>query len=141
MKPHTYTFTYNDMNGNPHIAFIEANGSTNAFNSAMMDTRFKGCKILKTTFRRADTAKGANRAGGLDSNGKQLNARNYRDTKATNWTNNQIQYPRLLAEIRAISLTPEQYGELCASMDLTIEDIDEILERAESDWETIKANT
>jgi hypothetical protein len=73
----TYTFTWVDHIGRPHQGTIEANGSTNAFNSAMMDTRFKGCKILKTSFRRTDTAKGANRAAGLDSNGKQLNAKDF----------------------------------------------------------------
>jgi hypothetical protein len=54
MKPHThtYTFTYKDMNGTPHMASIEANSSTNAFNYAMMDTRLKGCTILKSSFRR-----------------------------------------------------------------------------------------
>jgi hypothetical protein len=71
----TYTFTWVDHIGRPHQGSIEANGTSNAFNSAMMDTRFKGCKILKTSFRRTDTAKGANRAGGLDSNGKQIDAR------------------------------------------------------------------
>lgn len=76
MKPHTYTFTYrNSLTGGCSIASIDANGVTNAYNAAMADTRFKGHTILKTTFRRTDTAKGPNRAGGLDSNGKQLDAR------------------------------------------------------------------
>jgi hypothetical protein len=75
----TYTFTYKDKDGNPHMTSIEANGTTNAFNSAMMDTRFKGCTILKTTFRRTDTAKGAQRAGGLDANGKQVTAKTHKE--------------------------------------------------------------
>lgn len=54
------------------------------------------------------------------------------------WTNKGVQYPRLLAEIRAVGLTPEQYRDLGASMDLSRDEIDEVLEWAESDWQTIK---
>jgi hypothetical protein len=79
MKPHTYTFTFVDPIGRPHQCSIEANGTSNAYKAAMADTRLKGCKILKTSFRRTDTAKGANRAAGLDSNGKQLNAKSVRE--------------------------------------------------------------
>jgi hypothetical protein len=75
MKPHTYTFTYLNPVGEPHTSAVTANGATNAYKAALAEKGFEDCKILKTTFRRADTAKGANRAGGLDSNGKQLDAR------------------------------------------------------------------
>lgn len=54
------------------------------------------------------------------------------------WTNKSIQYPRLLAEIRAIGLTPHQYSELRDSMDLNRDEIDEVLEWAEEDWQRIK---
>lgn len=55
------------------------------------------------------------------------------------WLDNSIQFPRLLAELRAIGLTPEQYAFLTESMDLEESDIDEVLERAESEWQKIKA--
>lgn len=54
------------------------------------------------------------------------------------WADNRIQFPRLLAEIRAVGLTPAQYHELNQSMDLAPEEIDELLERAESEWQEIK---
>ena len=54
------------------------------------------------------------------------------------WNDNTIQYPRLLAEIRAVGLTKQQYKDLGESMDLGFDDIDEILERAEEDWQNIK---
>ena len=75
MKPHTYTFTYINPVGEPHTSAVTANGATNAYKAALAEKGFEDCKILKSTFRRTDTAKGANRAGGLDSNGKQLDAR------------------------------------------------------------------
>ncbi len=74
----TYTFSFIDKEGNPHQGTIEACGTENAYKAALMDTRLKDCKILKTTFRRTDTAKGANRAAGLDSNGKQLDSRHFK---------------------------------------------------------------
>jgi hypothetical protein len=141
MKPHIYTFKYLDSKGIRQYGEIEGNGSRNAFIAACADTRLKDCIIVLSSFRRKDTAKGANRAGGLDGNGKQLNARNYKDTKDTNWTDKTIQYPRLLAEIRAIGLTKEQYEFLNESMDLSQDEIDEVLEWAEEDWQTIKAHT
>ena len=54
------------------------------------------------------------------------------------WGDNKIQFPRLLAEIRAIGLTNTQYKELAESMDISQLDVDELLERAESEWEEIK---
>jgi hypothetical protein len=54
------------------------------------------------------------------------------------WENNYIQFPRLLAEIRAVGLTPEQYTNLEDSMNLSIEQIDKLLERAESYWQLAK---
>ena len=54
------------------------------------------------------------------------------------WTSDRIQFPRLLAEVRAVGLTALQYSELEASMDLTREQIDDLLERAESVWDARK---
>ena len=55
------------------------------------------------------------------------------------WNHNHIQFARLLSELRAIELTPDQYGELCASMDLGRDDIDELFDRAQLEWERAKA--
>lgn len=49
-----------------------------------------------------------------------------------------IQFPRLLAEIRACGLTKEQYQFLKESMDLNRNEIDELLQRAEVAWGGIK---
>ena len=54
------------------------------------------------------------------------------------WENNAIQFSRMLAEIHAVGLTEDQIGELCSSMDLDPEDIEELLERAEEDFEGMK---
>jgi hypothetical protein len=54
------------------------------------------------------------------------------------WERNNVQFPRLLAEIYAIGLTPEQYGALVNSMDLHRDSIYEILQRAEAEWERLK---
>jgi hypothetical protein len=58
-----------------------------------------------------------------------------------NWQNDAIQFPRLLAELRAIGLTDYEYRELAVTMDVTREQIDQVLERAETAWQTIKART
>jgi hypothetical protein len=54
------------------------------------------------------------------------------------WATDSIQFPRLLAEIRAIGIYPHQYELLGQSMDLTRDRIDELLERAETEWQKIK---
>lgn len=54
------------------------------------------------------------------------------------WLDNKIQFPRLLAEIRAAGLTKEQYQVLKESMDLTHNEIDELLQRAEEVWDGVK---
>ena len=55
------------------------------------------------------------------------------------WNSDRIQFPRLLAELRAIGLTAEQYAELLEAMDCDREKVDELLERAEVAWQTRKA--
>lgn len=55
------------------------------------------------------------------------------------WHDNSVQFPRLLAEIVAnVNLTVAQHNELCASMDLESEELDELFERAQVAWEEIK---
>ena len=59
-----------------------------------------------------------------------------------NWENNDIQFPRLLAEIMGtLDFTNEQWEELCASMDLAPEEIMEVFERAMAVWDRIKQHT
>jgi len=57
------------------------------------------------------------------------------------WLDDATQFPRLLAEIRAVGLTPEQYRTLRESMDLTANEIDELFQRAEETWDGIKFRT
>lgn len=57
------------------------------------------------------------------------------------WEVNGLQFPRLLAEIRAVGLTPKQYKQLTESMDLEAYEIDDLLERAEDEWQCIKQLT
>jgi hypothetical protein len=57
------------------------------------------------------------------------------------WTSERIQFPRLLAEIRAVGLTSEQYADLQQSMDVSRGLIDDLLERAESVWQARKEST
>ena len=55
------------------------------------------------------------------------------------WEDDLIQFPRLLAELRAVGLSVEQYEYLREQMDLSDSEIDEIFERAETAWDAIKA--
>jgi hypothetical protein len=45
---------------------------------------------------------------------------------STTWNNNSIQFPRLLAEIRAVGLSDGQYSQLGTSMDLERDDIERV---------------
>jgi hypothetical protein len=55
------------------------------------------------------------------------------------WNKNEIQFPRLLAELAATdAFTPEVVAQLCELTDLTAEQIDELLDRAQVEWEKVK---
>lgn len=54
------------------------------------------------------------------------------------WPNNAIQFPRLLAEINAIGLTPDQLQELCLNTGLSSEEINDVFERAEQEFRALK---
>ena len=55
------------------------------------------------------------------------------------WNNNKIQFPRLLAEIASSSaLTDEVMSELRESMDLSNDEINELFDRAQNEWNRIK---
>lgn len=53
------------------------------------------------------------------------------------WKNNAVQYPRLLAEIAATQDSLD-LDALAESMDLTTDQVSELLDRAQDDWEAIK---
>lgn len=53
------------------------------------------------------------------------------------WERNDIQFPRLLAEIVATQADLDIPG-LATSMDLTAEQVNELFDRAQSEWEKIK---
>jgi hypothetical protein len=54
------------------------------------------------------------------------------------FTRDDVQFPRLLAELRAKGLTKAQYKFLQESADLTQGDVDDIMARAEETFEAIK---
>ena len=55
------------------------------------------------------------------------------------WSDNSIQFPRLIAEIEAAGgFTPHLMKDLSESMDLSIDDICDIIDRAQTSWERIK---
>lgn len=57
-----------------------------------------------------------------------------------NWANNAIQFPRLLSELAG--LVPSRVlDEVAMSMDLTRDQIAELLDRADDEWQRIKELT
>lgn len=52
------------------------------------------------------------------------------------WENNSLQFPRLIAELMAVgAFTKEAYTDLCDNMDLVASDLDDLIERAQAEWE------
>lgn len=58
----------------------------------------------------------------------------------THWTNDSIQFPRLLAEIDSMGLDVHQIESLCEKMDITYSELQKLFRRAETRWEEIKRN-
>ena len=59
-----------------------------------------------------------------------------------NWRNNDIQFPRLLAEMFAcIDFSAKQKKALCESMDLEWADVVNVMARADEVWQDIKRRT
>lgn len=55
------------------------------------------------------------------------------------WECNAIQFPRLIAEIVAnVAISGEDWDSLLDSMNLSENELDELFERAQSEWERIK---
>ena len=58
-----------------------------------------------------------------------------------NWKNNNIQFPRLIAELQVTgAFTPEIINKLSEEMDLEIKAIEELIDRACNEWDKIKSN-
>jgi ribosomal protein L37AE/L43A len=56
-----------------------------------------------------------------------------------NWSDSSIQFPRLIAEIAAaVDFSGEHTDDLCRSMNLNCEDLNDLFERADNLWEAIK---
>jgi hypothetical protein len=64
------------------------------------------------------------------------------ESAEANWAKDDIQFPRLLAEIvSTLELTQDQIDEIAESMDLESGRVDELFDRALAAWERIKADT
>jgi hypothetical protein len=64
------------------------------------------------------------------------------DTKSINWDIDVIQFPRLISELQACgAITRRVMAALCHSMDLKPRDLEDLLERARTKWDQIRANT
>lgn len=55
------------------------------------------------------------------------------------WDCNDVQFPRLIAEINATQ-DGLDFDALAASMDLSVEDVESLFDRADQAWELIKGN-
>lgn len=76
-----------------------------------------------------------------DDNGRQKHI-TISDDPTRNWSNDDIQFPRLLSEIYStISFSDEEWDDLCLSMDLDREQIHEVFERADATWQDLKSRT
>lgn len=63
-----------------------------------------------------------------------------RDVAPEPWARNDIQFPRLIAEISATQ-DGLNFGALADSMDLSIEEVQSLFDRADMEWESIKGNS
>jgi hypothetical protein len=85
--------------------------------------------------------RGANIGQARASGGSRVGCCRSRDPQR--WTDaamngDLVQFARLLSEIRAVGLAPDQIQGLCASMDLSSDELSEMLARAEIVWERVK---
>jgi hypothetical protein len=72
----------------------------------------------------------------------QTSTRVLPDPSSSPWQRNEIQFPRLLAEIMAAGAIDENaWTAICQSMDLQTEELRELFDRAQTDWDQIKSNS
>lgn len=58
------------------------------------------------------------------------------------WHDDSIQFPRLLAELSAaLSFDDDLWNDLTEAMDITDDELNELLDRAQNAWERIKYGT
>lgn len=57
------------------------------------------------------------------------------------WEDDNLQFPRLLAEIMAVDIGESAWDELMGSMDITSDELESLFNRAQNRWEEIKART
>jgi hypothetical protein len=63
------------------------------------------------------------------------------DMSEKSWHDNSIQFPRLIAEICAnVEFKPEHWRDLQDSMDISEGELNDLFDRANDEWEKIKAN-
>lgn len=57
-----------------------------------------------------------------------------------NWKNNEIQFPRLIAEIKAAGVFHSDtfVDRICISMNIDREDLEELIDRACAQWDEIE---
>jgi len=62
--------------------------------------------------------------------------------RKTLWEQDAVQFPRLLAEIMAtVEINDSAWRELCESMDLSGDEILQIFDRAQREWERLLGNS
>ncbi len=61
--------------------------------------------------------------------------------EVVNWERDDYQFPRLLAEILAVSHDKLDYDALCESMDVVPGELHELFDRADAAWERVKRET
>lgn len=59
------------------------------------------------------------------------------NTKRDAWDRNELQFPRLLAEVHGV-LEKSQFRDLAAAMDLDVDQVGDLFDRADAEWERIK---
>lgn len=55
------------------------------------------------------------------------------------WSNNAIQYPRLIAELQLQGIPKRVIEDTAAEMDITTDEIHDLFDRAQDEWDRIKA--
>lgn len=63
-------------------------------------------------------------------------------TENPNWHNNAIQFPRLIEEAQAAgAFTEEVIADMAVSMDLSVFEVNSLINRAQEEWDRIKEET
>lgn len=75
----------------------------------------------------------------LDQDGYVISSKWFKAAHQTPWEDNAIQFPRLLSEIAgAVTISEDDWLLLCESMDLSQDEVRELFNRAQAEWENIK---